>query len=132
MTTAGSVNFAGFFRELRHGHDNGPSLIEAVGVEGAASAEEARIVSYLQSATTLAATTAKVGDFINPEVGEIATASIRTDGRWAWPDDLAYYISTYHVDLPPEMLENLRENSFEAPAVPAARLSEIVSLLLDA
>jgi len=88
----------GFFRELRHGHPNGPSLEEAVGKLHAS--DVGGILRYLENAPTLAATGSVVDDALSPERTAVARLEIATDGEWVWPRDLAYYVRQYDVGLP--------------------------------
>ena len=117
--------------ELRHGQPDGPSLVGAISASRESAADEPRVVAFLQNATTLAATTAKIVDFADSPRGEICTASIRTDGHCVWPEDLAYYLETYHIELPAQMIERMRQNNFKVPIVTTQRLSQPASRMLD-
>jgi hypothetical protein len=45
-------------------------------------------------------------------IGEI---NILTDGEWAWPSDLAYYVEKYHARIPEEMLRSMERNKWKPP-----------------
>ena len=96
----------GFFNELRHGDKAGPSLAEACRTEP--HPDEADIVTYLQQAAVLVASPGPVRDVLAPELGYIGTPSIKTDGRFCWPADLAHYVARYHVVLPDAFLAHGR------------------------
>jgi hypothetical protein len=38
----------------------------------------------------------------------------RTDGSWVWRDDLAYYVKHYHISLPEEFVEFMKEREYKA------------------
>jgi hypothetical protein len=105
----------GYFRELRHGNDDGPSLSDAVRNAHKAPRDEGKIASYLRQSPTIVATTHFVDDVIAPQHTEIAVPHIHTDGTWEWPEDLAYYVETYHIALPPEFVEHVRGQNYQPP-----------------
>jgi hypothetical protein len=45
----------------------------------------------------------------------IGPINIRTDGVWAWPDSLSYYLENYHVFVPEEFLIHVRTKNYVAP-----------------
>jgi hypothetical protein len=47
----------------------------------------------------------------------IGTLEILTDGTFAWPSDLAYYIERHHARPPAALLEHARANGFAMPQV---------------
>ncbi|MEZ4399058.1 MAG: hypothetical protein R3B06_03520 [Kofleriaceae bacterium] len=105
-----SLKTAGFFRELIHGDEGGASLIDlrqAVALMG-----EGRIVEYLRKGVPLIVSPGVVYDVLDGE-GPIGTGAILTDGEWAWPDDLAYYLEKYHVALPEDFVNWVVERGYE-------------------
>ena len=40
---------------------------------------------------------------------------IRTDGFYAWPDSLAYYVERYQVALPDELEEHMSARGWKVP-----------------
>ena len=96
----------GFFSELRHGDKSGSSLVESCRPE--AHRNEPEIIAYLQQAPELVASPGPVRDVLAPELGYIGTPSIKTDGRFCWPADLAHYVARYHVVLPDAFLDHGR------------------------
>jgi hypothetical protein len=107
------LRYAGFFRELRHGRVDGPSLAESR--QSSADPDEQRILGYLADGTTLAATGKAVDDVLDDGKKAVATLKIVTDGAWLWPGDLPYYIAQYHVSLPPDFTDQMRANSWKPP-----------------
>lgn len=103
----------GFFRELRHGKKDGPSLRESVRESGAL--DEAKVVSYLQAGKVLMAAPGIVRDVLDPEGGIIGSLSILTDGVYAWPSDLAHYVKRYHALLPEEFIAHVMSHGGHVP-----------------
>jgi hypothetical protein len=110
-----AMSRAGFFRELRHGSPDGPTLSESR--RGEAQPDEALIVRYLESAPFLAVTGSFVDDYLNPANKAVARLMIMTDGAWRWPRDLAYYVREYHVQPPADFVAHMRQRSWEPPAL---------------
>ncbi len=103
----------GFFRELKHGRPDGPSLREAMRDKGKPG--ESRIAAYLRDAPILLHALGPVTDVFQPNGDYICAPNIRTDGMYAWPEDLAYYVERYHVELPPEFLKHIAAAKWKAP-----------------
>lgn len=104
----------GFFRELKHGRADGPSLREAMRDKGKPG--ESRIAAYLRAAPILLHALGPVTDVLAPKGDYICAPNIHTDGAYAWPEDLAYYVERYHVALPTEFLAHLAAAKWKAPA----------------
>jgi hypothetical protein len=105
----------GWWRE-EHGRRSGyPSIYTFVREKGFAYAEKEKIVEYLSTAYAYAATTWQ-GCLITGR-GPLSTLCYRTDGKWHWPDDLAYYVDKQRVCLPTKMLAEMEKNGFKPPEV---------------
>jgi hypothetical protein len=103
----------GFFRELRHGDPGGPSLRELI--NPSPTPNEERILAYLRSGEIIASTGATIGDVLDPSKSDVAVLEIATDGVWAWPADLTYYVASYHVTLPDDFTLHLERNGWIVP-----------------
>jgi hypothetical protein len=114
----------GFFRELRHGKPDGPSLHESLGSK--AGPHDIELVRYLRSGAVLMAAPGVVRDVLIPESDVIGSLSILTDGTYAWPSDLAHYVERHHARVPPQFLAYAQANAW---AVPAGL--DVVSLKLE-
>lgn len=112
----------GFFRELPHGDPDGPSLLEA---ERRTRDDEAAIVRYLAESPVLAVSGSVVHDILDPQHPVAGRNAVRTDGSWIWPDDLAYYVATYHVDLPAEFIEHGTQAHWAVRTLSQAELEEL-------
>jgi hypothetical protein len=109
----GKLRRVGFFRELRHGHKEGPSLRDAV--RAWAREDEGGIVAYLRGCPVLIASPGRAKDVLDPGGGRAGTGSVKTDGVWAWPDDLPHYVERYHVELPAEFLAHISARKYQVP-----------------
>jgi len=112
VCTRGGV---GFFFEL--------PLAERVAALAAASREaghpdEAGILQYLGSGAVLAAVPGTDEDLLSDLPRVIGPMHLRTDGVWARPETLAYYVRAYHVALPDEFIEHMRASGWSCPQVP--------------
>jgi hypothetical protein len=105
----------GFFRELDHGDVGGPSLEESRAE--APGPDEDRTVAYLESGHRLNFSSEVANDWLadDPDV-EIGPPHILTDGTYAWPADLSYYVRNYHVRLPKHFVKHIKRNDFQVPA----------------
>ena len=107
------LNRVGFFSELRHGNQQGPRLKDAI--RPAEDPDEARISRYLKAGKVLMASPGIVRDVLDPEGAIIGSLSILTDGRYAWPSDLAYYVEHYHVRLADEFVRHMAAQEWRVP-----------------
>ena len=113
----------GFFRELDHGDPTGPSLVASVGDKP--RPDEARIADYLRGGLLLIGCPGVVGDILDEAAGLIGTPHIMTDGVWAWPGDLPYYVEKYHLTLPGDFIAHARTRGLNPPAVGEIDLSDL-------
>ena len=112
----------GFFRELPHGDPTGPSLHEAM--RDAPGPHEREIVEYLSRGVVFIMSPGPVQDVIDNS-GPIGTASVCTDGVWAWSEDLPHYVERYHVVLPKEFIEHAARNNWQVPGIPNDQLRRL-------
>lgn len=103
----------GFFRELRYGDEHGMSLKEAVC--NISSKNEDKIVEYLNNGMVLCVTAGLVPDILDESKGIIGNLKIITDGEWAWPSDLSYYVKAYHVKLDVDFIKHIKKNDWIMP-----------------
>jgi len=106
-----NVYQVGFFREMPYGSPDAPSLYDSL---TSSLFDENKIVQYLKSAVAFIFSPGVEEDILIP--GKvIGSISILTDGIWAWPDSLRYYLESYHVALPEEFLTHVRNRNYVAP-----------------
>lgn len=117
------LRWIGFFRDLPHGDPQAPLLSESIRTE--AQAEEEKVVSYLQRGVVLAGSPMVLYDIFDSEV-TVGTAYLLTDGVWAWPSDLPYYVSKYHCVLPLEFVQHMKSRDWTPPSQKDINLDELV------
>ena len=112
----------GFFRELSHGAADGPSLTESM--RDTPSVDDDRLIEYLRDGVPFILSPGPVFDVIDGE-GPIGTASILTDGEWAWPDDLAAYVERHHIRLPEIFVDHAKASSWLIRELSADQLTTL-------
>ena len=118
------VRHVGFYSDLPHGLPSEPTLRNAV--SDSAVEEEREMVNYLSAGALFIACPGVVHDILSDSDVVIGSPDILTDGVWAWPRDLAYYVGRYHVRLPAAFVEHARRNRWSIP-----RDVDVGSLTLD-
>ncbi|MFE7792636.1 hypothetical protein [Streptomyces sp. NPDC057460] len=129
MSSENADRFLGEFQELEHGRPDGASLRAAV--RERADPNALRLVEYLRSGTTLAATASPVHDILSPGRELIDGLHLLTDGQWLWYSDLAHYVERYHVALDERFVQHAQAQNWTAPPLTHAELSEIEETLFD-
>jgi hypothetical protein len=102
---------AGFFRELSYGFLKGPSIYDTLATP---LSDEEHILQYLRTGVAFTWAPGLENDILAPEK-VIGSICILTDGIWAWPDSLRYYLENYHVILPQEFLSHVQSRNYIAP-----------------
>ena len=118
-----TLKSVGFYRELRHGDPDGPSL--AAARDGLTGCDVETLAGYLNGAETLAATGSLTDDAPDPVRTGVARLEIATDREWVWPRDLAYYVRAYRVALPPEFIATVRERDGRPPRLSRDELARL-------
>lgn len=106
-----TLRTAGFFSDLPYGDPTAPRLADAISRK--AGAHEHDAVEFLKGGATLLLSPSVSYDVFEPTT-PIGTLAIHTDGTWAWPADLAYYVERYHCSLPRDMVEHMRKSAWSA------------------
>jgi hypothetical protein len=89
-----------------------------------AQPHEADIVKYLRGGTTFIFSPGVVRDVLDGS-GPIGSGSVLTDGEWAWPDTLPYYVEKYHVELPAEFVSAIAAKQFVQSALGISDLRKL-------
>jgi hypothetical protein len=113
----------GFFRELPHGSKEGPSLMESM--QDMPAEHEGDVVEYLRQGALFIGSPGPVRDIVD-DSGPIGTASVYTDGTWAWFGDLPHYILHYHVALPREFLDHAESHGWRVDSIPLEQLRRLM------
>jgi hypothetical protein len=106
----------GFFRELAHGEPNGGSLLTLRDTAQYSMGIREAIASYLEQGHLLIACPGTVADVFRSDDKPVASPHVLTDGQWAWPGDLAYYVRTYNVPVPQVLLNRMEANRWSVPS----------------
>jgi hypothetical protein len=80
-----------------------------------AQEHEEQIAGYLESAPNYSAMGKVVGDALNLRNKVLLFPGSNSDGIFCWQTELAYYVRTYHVRLPPEFIERMRSRNWRPP-----------------
>jgi hypothetical protein len=116
------LKYVGNFVELGYSnHPNAPSLVLSRGKRATPRKEE--VVAYLRSGMTFVFSPGLDEDVLDPSK-HADSASVLTDGVYAWQKTLAYYVDTYDVELPAEFEAHMQRNRWTIP-------SEIDKLALE-
>ena len=93
--------------------------------------ELARVAAYLDGGSAVLATTARVADVVEPERGPVVPMTYRTDGRWLWPESVAYYLRAYGLAPQAELLAHIRSHGALRPAPDPADEHRALALLFQ-
>jgi len=107
----------GFFKELEHGDDEGGELASMRGSALYDPILRERIVRYLESGELLIACPGLARDVLSGGDEVSGCPSVLTDGQWAWPGDLAYYVRKYDVPISQQMLQSMQSNGWVIPII---------------
>jgi hypothetical protein len=119
------LRYVGNFVEL--GYDDfpdAPSLMTARGKRFRPN--KSALIAYLQAGVTLVFAPGFERDVLD-ERSDAGSSSIATDGTYAWPRTLAYYVERYDVGLPEHFEEHVARNEWHVPdgiAIGSLRLPE--------
>ena len=100
----------GFYSDLPHGEATEPRLVDSVGKLVADDIE--KIVRYLSAGIPLVVVPGLARDILSESSGFAITLGVLTDGEWAWPTDLSYYVATYTVGLPAAFVAHIRAHNY--------------------
>jgi hypothetical protein len=119
----GSLRKVGFFRDLPHGNVEGPPLQESLQPSPGPFDREA--AAYLRAGAVLAVATEEVFDVFDPGVN-LGALTVRTDGIWVWPGELAHYVEKYHCALPDQFVDHMRARAWTPPSKDAIDFPSIL------
>lgn len=109
------LRLVGFFSELPHGIPSGGSLRSLL--SRCSQENEEKIVNYLRNGKCWVACPGIAKDVLSEVDIIIGAPHTLTDGVWAWPNDLAYYVEKYHITLPKDFMTHLANNEWKVPEV---------------
>jgi hypothetical protein len=86
--------------------------------------DDARIADYLRNAQPYIVSPGVTVDVLDGS-GPIGSGTILTDGEWAWPDDLAHYLETYHIELPESFIDAIVAAGFLPPTLTIQQIRDL-------
>ncbi|MFI7306389.1 hypothetical protein ACIBM8_24510 [Micromonospora aurantiaca] len=99
--------------------------------ERLSGADLERAAAYLDAGTPVLATTARGPDVVEPARGRVVPMTYRTDGRWLWPESVAYYLQAYGLAPEPDLLAHIRSRGDLLPATDPADEHRALALLFQ-
>ena len=79
-------------------------------------AEAERVLAYLDAAPVIQTSRSNGPDASAPERADAVPMNFRTDGAWAWPGAVAYYLREHGVPPDPDLVAHIRARRFTAPS----------------
>jgi hypothetical protein len=110
----------GFFREMRHGEPDDPSL--AALRSPTPGPHQVDLARYLDAGHVLFATPGFATDVLDGTT-RIGPPHYLTDGQYVWPGDAAHYVRTYNVRLPDEFVAHVVASGAPPATVDLATLT---------
>jgi len=121
----------GWFKELPDALPDAPSV--ALYQADEPLEDKIRIIDYLVSGSVVAAGIGDMAvDALSEEHEEICPLGVLSDGVWAWPSHLAYYVAAHGVRPPYEFVEHMRSNGWNVPLLDASDIDRVVGELFGA
>lgn len=105
-----NLHRTGYFCEMQHAEGTDPSIKEYLHKLPKNNLEN--IIHYLQSGILVIMSPGNTVDIVNPQNGYAGAPSVYTDGKWAWPGDLIYYVKNYQVGLEQDFLDDMEKNNW--------------------
>ena len=106
------MKLAGNFVELGWDDVGAPSLEKMKGQRALPNKSE--VVAYLRAGAAFIVSPGYDEDYFEPS-RVAAVGTIRTDGEYAWPSSLAFYVEMYDVALAPEFEAHMQRNQWRVP-----------------
>ncbi|MFF0875443.1 hypothetical protein [Micromonospora aurantiaca (nom. illeg.)] len=103
----------------------------APGRERLSGTDLALAAAYLDAGTPVLATTARGPDVVEPGRGRVVPMTYRTDGRWLWPESVAYYLQAYGLAPEPDLLAHIRSRGDRLPVTDPADEHRALALLFQ-
>ncbi len=88
--------------------------------------DEVAIADYLDSGLRMAYTPGVETDPLLPDEPFAGPIHVLTDGHYAWPKTLSYWVRRHHLLLPEKFLEHIRSAAYQIP-----QNLDLASLVLD-
>jgi hypothetical protein len=83
-------------------------------------AERRRVLGYLAAGEPVLVVRARTDDVVDPARHDTVPLGFRTDGRWIWPDAVAYYLDHHLLAPDPRLLAHIRAADYRCPLLTGA------------
>lgn len=90
-----------------------------------------QVVSFLDAGAPVLATTTRAADVVEPSRGHVVPMTYRTDGRWLWPESVAYYLRAYGLAPASDLLAHIRAHGSDLPVTDPADEHRALALLFQ-
>lgn len=107
-----SIALIGWFSDLPHGDYAAPRVADHTGELAPALGE--RIAKYLDSGAVISEPGTDTIDPLQEKRPVIGSLRVMTDGEFIWPSDLSYFVRTYGVGLPKQVIEKMHAADWKA------------------
>jgi hypothetical protein len=91
-------------------------------------ADGERVLACLRAGELVLTMPGAMDDLFDPGRTAVVPLGFRSDGRWVWPDAVAYYLKSYRLAPEPELIEHLLASSPPTPLTRLARHRALVTL----
>ncbi len=125
VLSSGKVDLrpVGFFEELGLSAYYTGRIRDAV--QSQAAPNEQMVINYLKGGHVLLDVPETTMDVVAGKERIVGGPSLVSDGTWVWRRDLAYYVSRYHLKLPPEFIEHLIRHKYLPPTLSEQELEDV-------
>lgn len=113
----------GFFKELKHGMQDGGSLKE--NISNKPQFDEDKIIKYLEEGVIYCISPGLTIDILGKSHEIKDSLKILTDGVWIWPSDLSYYVKKYHVKLNEHFILHMKNANWTVPSREEIKLGQL-------
>ena len=122
----------GFFSDLAFGWAWATCRLgDAAGSRQFSTADLECILRYLNGGRPFLDVMLPVEDPLDPARPIVASGLIRTDGEWAWPDALAFFVERHDVGIPNEFVEHARATGFNVELTDGAQQFTLPGLVFE-
>jgi hypothetical protein len=115
----------GVWMESGAAHEKCPSIRDFIDKQSPDYHDKDQLAKYLETAQVVATTSRLRFPCVLTGKKFVGSLSYRTNGKWLWPDDLAYYVREHHVRLPTKMVEAIRQSAYKTPVVSDETISNL-------
>ncbi|MGH7611090.1 MAG: hypothetical protein ACREN4_03640 [Candidatus Dormibacteria bacterium] len=103
----------GFFSDLPHGDASSPAIASMTGKLDQETAR--RLSRFMASGSVIMPFhSERCYDILSSRQEDLGPLMVQSDGEWAWPSDIAYFVEKYQVGMPSEFIEHAERSGWSA------------------